>query len=139
MSATTTQRKAPPPNVFVHSEPFWRGAREGKLLLQFCPASGRFQHFPRPLSLYSGTRNLEWREVSGRGVVYAHTVLRTNGLGADDRLPLILATVELEEKVRILANILGAAPGDIHIGDRVQLVWDKLDEATPYPAFALCR
>ncbi len=139
MSAAIPQRKAPPQNIFVHTEPFWRGAREGKLLLQFCPATGRFQHFPRPLSLYTGTRDLEWREVSGRGVIYAHTVLRTKGLGADERLPLVLATVELQEKVRILANILDAHPGEIRIGDRVQLAWDKLDEDTPYPAFALCR
>lgn len=139
MSAPTVPRKVPQQNVFVHSEPFWRGAREGKLLLQFCPESGRFQHYPRPLSLYTGTRKLEWREVSGRGAIYAHTVLRTKGLGADARLPLVLATVELEEKVRILANILGASPGEIRIGDSVQLAWDPLDEGAPYPAFALCR
>lgn len=133
----SAQRRTPTPNAFVNSEPFWRGAREGKLMLQYCPRAERFQHFPRPLSLYTGRRELEWREVSGNGTVYAVTVLRTQGLGADGRLPLVLATIELDEGVRILGNILGAQPGEARIGMRVRLAWDKLDEDTQYPAFQL--
>jgi uncharacterized OB-fold protein len=128
-------RTVPQQNSFVDAEPFWRGTQEGKLVLQYCPTSKRFQHFPRPLSLFTGMRNLEWREVSGNGTVYAHTVLRTQGLGADGRLPLMLATVELDEGVRILGNILNAQPGDVRIGARVKLAWDKVAEGTQYPAF----
>jgi uncharacterized OB-fold protein len=130
-------RTVPQQNNFVNAEPFWRGTQEGKLVLQYCPTSKRFQHFPRPLSLFTGMRNLEWREVSGNGTVYAHTVLRTQGLGADGRLPLVLATVELDEGVRILGNILNAQSGDVRIGARVNLAWDKVAEGTQYPAFEL--
>lgn len=130
-------RKVPPPSAFVSAEPFWRGAREGRLMLQYCPRTKRFQHFPRPLSLYTGRRELEWREVSGNGTVYAVTVLRTQGLGADGRLPLVLATIELDEGVRILGNLLGAQPGEARIGARVRLAWDDLDEGVRYPAFQL--
>lgn len=138
MSQTATPapaRKLPASNLYVDSAPFWQGTREGKLLLQYCPDSGRFQHFPRPLSLYTGKRNLEWREVSGRGTVYAVTALRTSGLGADGRLPCVLALVDLEEGVRILANLPGCTPGDVRIGDPVRLVWDELSDGR-YPAFA---
>ena len=56
------------------SAPFWKGAAEGKFLLQYCPESGQYQFYPRPVSIRTGKRNLEWREVSGRGTVYSHTV-----------------------------------------------------------------
>ncbi|MBK4738530.1 Zn-ribbon domain-containing OB-fold protein [Noviherbaspirillum pedocola] len=131
------KRAVPAPGGFVDTEPFWRGTREGKLLLQYCPQSGRFQHFPRPLSLYTGSRQLEWREVSGAGTVYAHTVLRTQGLGADGRLPLALALIELDEGVRILGNILGANAERARIGARVKLSWDTPSNDARYPAFEL--
>jgi hypothetical protein len=134
MSEIAKQRRLPPENLYVDSAPFWQGTRDGKLLLQYCTESGRFQHFPRPISLYTGTRKLEWREASGRGRVYAVTALRTPGLGADGRLPCVLATVELEEGVRILANLLHCAPGEVKIGDRVTLAWDELGDGR-YPAF----
>lgn len=133
--ATVPPRKLPRENLFVDTSAFWQGTREGKLMLQFCKDTGRFQHFPRPVSLYTGSRNLEWREVSGNGTVYAITALRTPGLGADGRLPCVLATIELDEGVRIVANMPGTAPGDVRIGARVKLVWDELADGR-YPAFA---
>ena len=104
-------------------------------MLQFCPETGRYQHFPRPLSLYTGKREVQWREASGGGSIYAVTALRTKGLGADDRLPCVLALVELDEGVRVLANLIGCSPGEAAIGDRVQLCWDQMSDGQ-YPAFA---
>jgi uncharacterized protein len=134
MSEIAKPRRMPAENLYVDSAAFWQGTREGRLMLQYCTESGRFQHFPRPLSLYTGTRKLEWRAVSGKGTVYAVTALRTPGLGADGRLPCLLALVDLEEGVRILANVLRCAPGELRIGDPVQLTWDELADGR-YPAF----
>ena len=130
-------RPVPRPNVFTRSEPFWAGTREGKLVLQYCTETGKFQHFPRPVSIYTGRRKLEWREVSGNGTIYACTVLRVPGPGLEGRLPLCIANVDLDEGVRIIANVLGCQPGDMKIGARVKLAWDKLNDGAPYPAFAL--
>lgn len=134
--ASAPQRKLPRESLFTDSAPFWKGTRERRLMLQFCPRTQRFQHFPRPVSLYTGSRELQWKEVSGQGFIYAHTVLRTPGLGADGRLPCVLALVELDEGVRILANLPGSQPGELKTGDRVHLVWDALEGDARYPAFA---
>jgi uncharacterized OB-fold protein len=131
-------RKLPRESLYVDSGPFWQGTRDGKLMLQACGDTGRFQHFPRPVSLATGSRNLVWREVSGLGSVYAVTALRTPGLGADGRLPCVLALVELDEGVRILANLPGSSPGDVRIGDRVKLAWDTIGDGR-YPAFEPAR
>jgi uncharacterized OB-fold protein len=130
-------RPAPKPDMYVPTKPFWEGARAGKLMLQFCTDTQRFQHYPRPVSIYTGSRNLEWREVSGKGEIYACTIVRVPGPGLEGRVPLSVATVELDEGVRIIANIIGSDPEEVTIGRRVILAWDRLDDDTPYPAFKL--
>lgn len=130
-------RPAPKPNVYVDTQPFWDGAREGKLMMQYCTEAKRFQHYPRPVSVFTGRRTLEWREVSGNGTIYACTTVRIPGPGVEGRLPLPVATVELDEGVRLIANILGCAPEEMAIGKRVTLAFDHFDDGTPYPAFRL--
>ena len=54
------------------SMPFWEATRQKKLLIQYCKVTGKYQHFPRPVSIFTGRRrDIEWREVSGKGKVSA--------------------------------------------------------------------
>ncbi len=134
---TPVSRPIPRPGVYVDTQAFWDGVKQKKLLLQYCTETGRFQHYPRPVSLYTGKRNLEWREVSGAGTIYACTVVRIQGPGLEGRVPLCVATVELDEGVRIIANVLECDGEEMAIGKRVKLAWDELGPDTPYPAFVL--
>ncbi len=135
MSESSTLRPAPKPSVYVDTAPFWEAAKQGRLVLQFCKDTNQFQHYPRPVSIFTGSRNLEWREVSGRGVVYACTVIRVSGPGLDGRLPLSVVTVELDEGVRMLGNIVNVEPDKVAIGQRVEVTWDRLSDDFQYPAF----
>ena len=130
-------RPIPKPDGYVPTGPFWDGAKHGALVLQYCRDTNRFQHYPRPVSLATGSRNLEWRAVSGKGTIYAVTIVRVPGPGLEGRLPLIVATITLDEGVRIIANILDAGAATATIGARVVLAWDYLNAETPYPAFRL--
>jgi uncharacterized protein len=130
-------RSVPRIGAYVDSKPFWEGVAEGRLVLQYCTEAKRFQHYPKPVSNYTGRRTLEWREVSGSGVIYACTVVRIPGPGLEGRLPLCVATVELDEEVRIIANVLNCKPEDLKIGKRVKLAWDQLTQEQRYPAFEL--
>jgi uncharacterized protein len=130
-------RPVPKPNVYTDTAPFWNGVKEGKLVLQYCPETKQFQHYPRPVSIYTGKKNIEWREVSGKGTIYACTVIRIPGPGLDGRLPLCVATVDLDEGVRFIGNVLKCTPEELKIGARVKLAWDKLDDEHSYPAFEL--
>ena len=137
--ATNDKPSRPVPRIgaYVDSRPFWEGIAQGKLVLQYCTESKRFQHYPRPVSIYTGRRTLEWREVSGNGTIYACTVVRIPGPGQDGRLPLPVATVELDEGVRIIANVLDCKPEELKVGRRVKLAWDQLSKEQRYPAFVL--
>lgn len=132
---TVPDRPIPKIGTFIDSRPFWDGAREGKLVLQYCRDTGRFQHYPRPVSLYTGSRNLEWREVSGRGFVFACTIARVAVPGFADRVPYAVATVELDEGVRIIANVVNCAPEEVRIGMRVRVTFEPLGDQQ-YPVFA---
>ncbi len=137
MADAKAGRPVPKTSVYVDTAPFWEGAKAGKLVLQFCKDTMQFQHYPRPVSIYTGSRNLEWRQVSGKGTIYACTIIRVPGPGLEGRLPLSVATVLLDEGVRILGNILNVDPGAVAIGKRVELTWDRLSDEVQYPAFQL--
>lgn len=130
-------RPLPRENAYVDTRPFWDGVAQGRLVLQYCTEAKKYQHYPRPVSIFTGRRTLEWREVAGTGAIYAFTVVRIPGPGLEGRLPLCVATVELDEGVRMIANILDCTPEELAIGKRVKLSWDTLAEEKKYPAFVL--
>ena len=118
------------------SRPFWEASRQKKLVIQYCRRTGKFQHYPRPTSIFTGRRSdIEWREVSGRGTVYSYTNTFSAWPGHEGRVPYMVALVELEEGVRMLCNLFNVKAEDVKIGMPVKLYWEKLSEDINYPAF----
>jgi uncharacterized protein len=117
------------------SRPFWEATREGRLVMQYCPVAGKFQHFPRPVSQYTGKRNLEWRDVSGRGFVYAVTVTRRGPPLFRAAEPYLVATVQLDEGVRIMSNLVNCSVDAAFVGMRVELCWKDIEGGYKYPLF----
>jgi len=126
------QRPAPVPHNFTL--PFWDGAREGKLLLQYDPDAGKYQFYPRPISVFSGRRNLEWREASGKGTVYTYTVSHKAPPPLKHVAPFVVATVELFEGVRIMTNVSNCSLEEVRIGMPVRLAWVKAGDIN-FPVF----
>ena len=128
-------RPLPKINAYMNTKPFWDAAKNGKLVLQYCKDTGKPQFFPRPVSMANGKRNLEWREVSGRGKVYSYTNTWSAWPGHEDRVPYLCALVELDEGVRMLVNLLNVKNEDVKIGMPVKVCWEKLNEEINLPAF----
>lgn len=133
MPAAAPSVPLPVPTGF--SAPFWEAARQQKLVIQYCPESGKYQHYPRPVSIYTGKRNIEWREVSGKGFVYAVTITRRGPPAFRGQEPYLVATVELDEGVRFLTHIVNCKIDEARIGMRVRLRWRKLNEEFSFPVF----
>ncbi len=125
----------PVPRPTENTRFFWDAARRGRLALQYDPDAGRYQFWPRAISTATGRRNLEWRETSGRGMVYSYTVTHVPTAGFEDRTPYIVGLIELDEKVRIIGNIVNIDPGDVAIGMRVRVTFETLGEDIDYFAF----
>lgn len=128
-------RPLPRPDIYAKTSPFWEAANQGKLLLQYCKDSQQYQWFPRSGSVFNGKRNIEWRESPGRGSVYAWTLSVAPWPGHEDRVPYLCAYVELEEGVRVLANLVNVKPQDVKVGMPVKLTWERLSDKYNYPAF----
>jgi uncharacterized OB-fold protein len=129
-------RPLPKIGSYIDTKEFWDGAKRGKLMLQFCTEAKRFQHFPRPVSLFTGRKTVEWREASGYGTVYSWTVTRSPWPGNEERVPYICAYVELDEGVRFLCNLVDCGENEIEIGMPVEVRWDRLTDEIAFPDFA---
>ena len=113
----------PEPKPSSMTREFWEGATQGKLMLQYCRDTGKFQFYPRPVSIYTGRRNLEWREASGTGSVYTYTVTHRGPQPFRGIPPYIIVTVELDEGVRMMSNLVNCEPDDVRVGMRVRVTW----------------
>ncbi|MDX3907453.1 MAG: OB-fold domain-containing protein [Pigmentiphaga sp.] len=123
---------------YFDTSPYWDGLESGRLVLQYCCDTGRFQHFPRPVSVYTGSRNLAWREVSGSATLTAWTVARTVA-PAGTQEPLVQALVDLDERVRMLVLLASVTHSDLRAGQRLRVRRDLMAERPRVPIFSLDR
>jgi len=142
VSATTTgdapARFEPP--VGAESGPFWEATREGRLLVQWCTGCDRGIFYPRSFCprCSSPRAALEWRTASGRATVYAAVVEHrpaAAGTTFSGGEPYCVALVDLEEGVRLLTNIVGCPPEEVHSGMAVTVTWEPLTDGRQLPLF----
>jgi uncharacterized OB-fold protein len=135
MTDTRAKKPRPLPVPSVTSQPFWDAAKAGKLALQYDPVARQYQFWPRAISVVTGQQNLEWRIASGLGRVYSYTVTHVPTPGFEDRVPYPVALVDLDEGVRIIANLVNVDPAAIAIGMRVKVAFEKIAPDVNYFCF----
>ena len=141
MSDTTTNESAKPtrfePPVSEASQPFWDATREERFLIQWCTACDQVVFYPRENCPSCLGTSFEWKQASGKGTVYASSVQHraANPLMAN-RVPYVVAMVELEEGIRIMSNVIDCAPDDVVVGQAVQLTWEPLSDGRNLPQFS---
>ena len=125
-AAAQPARMEPP--ISRVSTPFWDATRERRLVLQHCGSCERAVWFPRVLCCRCGADDLEWREVPGRGTVYAVSVqYRAGTPQLRDRVPYAVALIDLDAGVRMMSNVLGDAE-NVAVGDIVEAAWEPLSD-----------
>lgn len=108
---------------FAFTAPYWEATREKKLKLQYSPATGAYQFPPHPIDVKTGSCNLEWREVSGRGTVKTYTVIR-KAFGPFAGLePYVVVMATLTEGVDVIADLVACTFEEIRIGMTVEPYW----------------
>lgn len=104
--------------------PFWEGLRAHKVMIQFSPSSDQWVFYPRILAPRTLANDLEWREISGTGVLYTFTVTHHPTAPAwRDKLPQFLAVVQLDEGPRLTTEMINVTPEDLRVGMRVKPVF----------------
>ena len=100
--------------------PYWEATAEGRLVLPVCDACSHHIWYPRSWCPVCGSDSVTWTEMSGRGTVYARTILY-KGMGPwAAATPYVGTYVELAEGPRILTNVITDDPTSIDVGMAVQ-------------------
>ena len=124
-------RRAPVPDH--ESAEFWRRVATHRFAVQQCAACRRLRFYPRALCPECLDSRFEWLEVTGRGTLYSFTVCHRPASEAfAGREPYLVALVDLEEGIRVMANLLDCAPERARVGMPVVLTYEDVDGTTLY-------
>ena len=130
---------APPfPTTDALTEPFWAGARAGRLVIQRCRGCGLYIHLPRPVCRRCQSDDLGHEEVSGRGTVYSFTETRKAFHPFFvERVPYLVAVIDLEEQpgLHMLSNLVRVAEPDVRFNMAVRVAFEELSPELTIPVF----
>ncbi len=128
----------PLPEPTQDSQPYWDGLKRHKLLFQRCVSCGTIRHYPRPMCATCHSMELEWIESRGHGHVHSWAVTHhAFHPSVKDRLPYVMAMVDMEEGVRVNAPLRGCAPEDVSVGLGVSIAFEDVTPDVTFPAFTL--
>ena len=122
------------------TRPFWEHCRRHELRMQRCGDCGALRFTPRPLCPRCLSGACEWVPVSGRGTIASRVVVHPPVLPAfADRVPYAVVLVELAEDptLRMVGNVLDAAPDEVEIGRPVEVAFEELTEEITLPQWKL--
>lgn len=116
----------PIPKPTAYTLPFWEGCLEHNLKYQTCRSCGAVQLLPSSQCTQCYKPELEWKQSCGRGVVLSHTTVHrapTPAFKVD--VPYVIAIIDMEEGFRLMANVRGAPPFTVNIGQRIHIGFER--------------
>jgi uncharacterized OB-fold protein len=123
----------PLPFVAPDTRAFWTGGADGRLMLNRCQDCGTYIHPPKPICRACLSEHVEPEQVAGTGVVDTFTVNHQAWYPGLE-VPFVIARVAIDGApgVYLTTNIVGSPVGDVDIGDRVQVIFERQGESEVY-------
>ena len=116
--------------------PFWKAAKQGRLLIQRCPGCGARQFYPQSCCRRCLSGDLEWVDAAGKGTIYSFTVIhRAPSRPFEPDVPYTVALVDLDEGCRMISNIVDVSPQDVRVGMQVEVVFEEITPEISLPKF----
>lgn len=126
--------KRPAPGVSDDNRFFWEGVKQGKLLIQRCKSCGDLHHPPGPVCPKCQSFDWDTIESTGKGTVYSFVVMHYPEVPPFE-YPNPVGLIELEEGVRLISQLIGVKPGDVKVGQKVQVEFVTFDGDLVLPQF----
>jgi len=115
---------------------YFEEARRRRLVHQRCDDCGERIFYLRTVCPSCWSDRLTVCESSGRGVVHTFTTQYRPGHPAfAGKVPYTAVLVDLDEGVRVLADLVDCAPDEVHVGMPVSVVFDEVSEDLTLPRF----
>jgi uncharacterized protein len=111
---------------------FWEGTAVGELRIQHCPACDTLRNPPGPMCMNCGADKSDYVVASGRGTIYSFVVHHAPPVPGKT-LPFVVALIELDEGVRMVAELIDADPENVSIGMPVELALTTIDDELTLP------
>lgn len=124
----------PAPVVDADSEFFWRAAAEGRLVIQSCSGCDELRHPPTPLCPRCHSQEWTPRPMSGAGRVASFIVVH-HPPNPWFELPIIVATIALDEGPHVISNVCGAPIESIAVGMRAEAYFVPTADGFGAPLF----
>lgn len=134
MTDVDGKKARPAPVLTEDNVVFWDNARDHRLTAQQCGGCRRLRHPPRPMCPHCHSLAVDYAELSGNGSVYSYSLLHHPQHPAFD-YPVVAALIELDEGIRIVSNVVGIDPHDLHVGLRVAVEFRSTDADMAVPVF----
>ena len=126
----------PLPAITEDGAPYWEGCRQGELRMQRCTACGHLRWPPAVLCARCLGQGGEWVALSGRGTIYSFIIVhRPQHPAFFEDAPYNVAIVELEEGIRMHANVVGCENEALRVGLPVEVVFEKVNDEVTLPRF----
>lgn len=126
----------PIPVANHHTQPFWEGTKQGKLMLPRCTNCNRVHWYPRLICPHCHATEIEWIEGSGEGRLHTFAVQhRAFGPWAEET-PFVTAYIDLNEGDRMLTVLRGVdatKPETIRIGSLCRVEFDEANDEMSIP------
>ncbi|WP_192903979.1 Zn-ribbon domain-containing OB-fold protein [Nocardioides albidus] len=107
---------------------FFEGTASRELRIQSCNACGVLRHPPGPACPDCGALDRGHVVAAGTGTVFSYVIHHAPQVPGK-QLPLVIALVDLDEGVRMVAEMTGP----VEIGDRVRVGWNVVDDDLTLP------
>jgi hypothetical protein len=111
---------------------FWAGAARGELVIPRCDGCTKLVWYPEKACRACRGESFTWAPMSGRGRLFAWTVVRHAFLPQfREKLPYVAGLVALEEDpaVRIVSNIVDCKPEELVADMPLRVVFRPLEFA----------
>lgn len=129
----------PLPHMEGLTKEFYGWCKEHQLRFQRCQQCGNWRHVPREMCDECNSFEWEWAESGGRGKVYTWFVARRALLEEfREDIPLIVAVIEMDEGVRLAANLVDCSPDELREELPVEVIYNDVTPEVTLPQFRLC-
>ena len=128
----------PPPVPQPESDFYWEKCKAHELWLRHCRACDKAYFYPRDICPECFSRDTDWIQSSGRGILHTFCIVHRGPTPPfRDKVPYVVAIVELESGARMPTNLVQveADPEHVKIGMALEVVFEDLDEKISLPMF----
>lgn len=127
----------PGPDPSFDDREYWERCQQKRLSFQACGACGKCRHPPGPYCPHCGSDRIDWVDAPETGELFSYTVIHHPAHeSVRERVPYNVAIVAFPELgVRLISNVVDAAPGELEFGMKLRLVWGEASNGQVIPLF----